>query len=205
MYIKIQGIFIRVIFLVQLAVLLMGYGFLGYHLHLLYRESHLIEGLLLLGLSLVTTWAITFNLGGLIAVAITVPISFFYAGLVPSLIAAVAGVAFLLFCLWGDDYEEPEHKDRNLNRLDWLITLITIAFTAIFAKLVIGKTPNVWAAHLLAGGMAGAIATVGLQAKSVNLTKSKSFRLLIGLAVVGLAIGSLFDLIWFNRSFRDFV
>jgi uncharacterized membrane protein len=205
MYIKIKGIFIRVILLVQLAVLLLGYGFLGYYLPLLYRGGRLVEALILCGLSLAATWAVTFNLGGLIAIAFTSMISLFYGGLVNCLLATGAAALFLFFCLWGDDYEEPDRKEQNLNRLDWLLAMIPIAFVALFSLLVVSKAPNIWFSHLLAGGVAGAIATVGLQTKSINLTKSKSFLLLGGLAVVGLAIGGLFDLIIVSRSFRDFI
>ncbi|CAN1209862.1 hypothetical protein TUMEXPCC7403_06530 [Tumidithrix helvetica PCC 7403] len=202
MYIKIKGVFIRVILLIQLAVLLLGYSFLGYYLNNLYRGQQFLEGLLLLSISLGATWAIAFNLGGLIAVAVTALIAFFYAGLVPSLIATGAGGAFLFFCLWGDDYEAPDRKDENLNKLDWLVTITTIAFAAIFAVLVLNTVPNVWIAYLLAGGMTGALATVGMQTKSVNLTRWKTFLLLIGLALVGMAIGVIFESIWFSFTFH---
>ncbi|MEE3716803.1 hypothetical protein V2H45_08600 [Tumidithrix elongata RA019] len=204
MYIKIKGIFIRVILLVQLAVLLLGYGFLGYYLRFLFRESRFLDCLLLLSISLAATWAIAFNLGGLIAIAATALIAFLYGGLVPSAIATGAASAFLVFCLWGDDYEEPDRKDENLNKLDWLVTIITIAFAAIFALLLVDSAPTVWISYLLAGGVAGAAATVGLQTKSVNLSRWKTVVLLLVLAVVGLAIGGIFDSFWFSVSFRRF-
>jgi hypothetical protein len=206
MYLKIKGVFIRVILIAQLAVLLVGYGFLGYFLNFLYREDRLLDGLLLLSISLVATWAIAFNLGGLIAVALTSLISFAFGGLIPSLISTGAGGAFLFFCLWGDDYEAPEHKEQNLNRLDWLVTAITISFTAIFTIIILGNTSNYsndsWISYLLAGGMAGAVATVGLQTKSVNLTRNKTFLLLVGLALIGLAIGAIYNSVWFSFTFR---
>jgi hypothetical protein len=202
MYIKIKGIFIRVILVAQLAVLLLGYGFLGYYLRFLYRETRLLEGLLLLSISLAATWAIAFNLGGLIAVAVTAIISFLYGGLVPSAIATGAGASFLFFCLWGDDYEVPDRQDENLNGLDWLKTIVTIAFAAIFASLLLSTSATSWFAYLLAGGVAGAVATVGLQTKSVNLNKHKTFLLLLCVAVVGIAIGAIFDSLWFDFTFR---
>jgi hypothetical protein len=209
MYIKVKGILIRVVLLAQLGVLLLGYGFLGHCLRILFRDNRLVESLLLLSLSLAATWAISFNLGGLIAVAVTVLISFVTAGLVPSLLTAGAGAAFLFLCLWGDDYEEPERKDQSLNRFDWLVAIITIAFAGIFAFLLLGNISSyntyAWVSHLLAGGMSGALATVGLQTKSVNLTKSKTVLLLGGLAIAGLAIGAVVNSIWFAFSFRDFI
>jgi hypothetical protein len=201
MYIKIKGVFIRVVLIAQLAFLLLGYGFLGYYLRFLYRENRLLDSLLLLSLSIAATWAISFNLGGLVAVAIAALVSFLYGGLIPCLIATGAGAAFLFFCLWGDDYEAPEAIDQNLNRLDWLVAIITIAFASIFAVVLLETDPKNWLAHLLAGGMAGAVATVGGQTRSVNLTRAKTFLLLMGLAALGLAIGGIYASIWFSLTF----
>jgi hypothetical protein len=75
MYIKVQGIILKVSLAIEAIILTIGYGFLGNFLYNAYRRSDLSLVSVVLGIALASIWALPKNLGGIFAAIATLTIA----------------------------------------------------------------------------------------------------------------------------------
>ncbi len=191
MYSKIKGSYFSLSLLITLAIVFLGYGFLG-NLIYSYRTQSLAIACLL-ALSLAGIIALRIGLGGLIASVIGIAVLFFKA----SIEAGIAATIAVLFFLWfGLKSGESENRDANkvLTPLEWLALVVTLILTVTTTMAVLQVLSGV-VAGVVVGIIVGAIAIVGNQIKESELSPKIGLGVLALSTGAGLAVGIIFGLL----------
>lgn len=191
MYSKIKGSYFSLSLLITLAIVFLGYGFLG-NLIYSYRTQSLAI-VCLLALSLAGIFALRIGLGGLIAALVGIAIVFFKAGIE----AGIASTILALFILWfGLKSGESESRDTNkvLTPLEWLALVVTALLTIATTMAVLQVLSGV-VSGLVVGAIAGAIAIVGTQIKESELSPKICLGVLAIATGAGLTTGIIFGLL----------
>jgi hypothetical protein len=191
MYSKIKGNYFSFSLLVTLAIVFVGYGFMG-NLIYSYRTQSLAIACLL-ALSLAGIFALRIGLGGLIASVIGIAVLFFKAGIEAGIVATILALFFLWFGLKSG---ESEIRDANkvLTPLEWLALVVTLILTVATTMAVL-QVLSGFVAGVVVGIIAGAIAIVGNQIKESELSQKIGLGVLAIATGAGLAVGIIFGLL----------
>jgi hypothetical protein len=177
--------------LITLAIVFLGYGFLG-NLIYSYRTQSLAI-ICLLALSFVGIFALRIGLGGLIASMFAIAVVFFKAGIEAGIAATIAALFFLWFGLKSG---ESESRDPNkvLTLLEWIALAVTVILTIATTMATLQVLSGV-ASGVVVGTIAGAIAIVGTQIKESGLSPKIGLGVLTIASGAGLTAGIVFGLL----------
>jgi hypothetical protein len=188
---KIRESYFSLSLLITLAVVFVGYGFLG-NLIYSYRTQSLAIACLF-ALSLAGIFALRLGMGGLIASAIAAAIVFSQAGVASGISATILALIFLWFGLKSRE-SESQVANKMLTPLEWLALAVTVSLT-IATTLAVLQILNGVVAGIAAGAIAGAIAIVGNQIKESELSPKIGLGVLAIAAGAGLIAGIIFGLL----------
>jgi hypothetical protein len=189
MYIKVKGIYVKLLLLIPLIILFLGYSLLGRSLYILYQQDNAASSLiaLVVCLSLAGVWALPQNLGGIIAALGCLILTFAWAGPMPCAIATVTAAIFAWIGLRDADYGNPD-SERNLTWQEWLAVVITILLPLPIARVMLQSLTG-YPQSIALGALAGIMAILGPQIKSAELPAKFVFQLLMAIVLLGLFIG----------------
>jgi hypothetical protein len=188
MYVKIKESYFHLSLLITLAIVFVGYGFLG---NLLYSYRTNNAGMaLLFALSVAGIFALRLGFGGLIAATVGIAVLFFRAGVATGIVAAIVSLILLWFGLKSG---ESERLDANKapTPLEWLTLVVTVILT-ITSTLAVLQVLSGVVAGVAVGLIAGAIAIVGNQVKESEISPKIGFGVLAIATGTGLIAGIVF-------------
>jgi hypothetical protein len=191
MYSKIKEGYFSLSLLITLAIVFVGYGFLGNLIYSYRTQSIAIA--CLFALSLAGIFALRLGIGGLIASAIAIAVVFFRAGIEAGIAATILALIFLWFGLKSRE-SESEDTNKVLRPLEWLALAVTVILSVATTMAVL-QILSGFVAGVAAGAIAGAMAIVGTQIKESELSPKIGLGVLAIASGAGLAVGIIFGLL----------
>lgn len=190
MYVKVNGVFVKLAFLVPLLIIFLGCGIMGRSLALLYFANNSLTSTFLLIAYIAGIYAVSFGLGGIMATFVSLALAFTQVGFVPGAIAVVT-TGLIIWLGFQDLDATDSSRDKNLTPQEWGLVAATVAFGSALTVTMIQSTSGM-VAGIFTGAIAGAIAVFGIQLKSSDTGIAKPSRLLLVGSIVSLSIGLVY-------------
>lgn len=194
MYIKINGISVKLAFLFPLLIICLGSGFMGRSLALFYNTNSSVAATLFLIAYIGGIYAMSFGLGGLIAAFVSLALTFVMGNIGASIVAVVTAGLTLWLGLYDTESVGSSERNKKLTPQEWVTVAATVAIGAALT-VAIWQTVSGLLAGVLAGATVGSVAVFGVQLKYADTGVANPSRLL--------AIGSIASL-WFGLIFGFF-
>jgi len=197
MYVKINGVFIKLSFWIPVLIIFLGYGFVGRSISMLYQQSNSATTTFLLALCVAGVYILPIGLGGIIATIVSLAVFFAIAGFSSGLVASAAA-ALVIWLGFQDADSDIVDRDKNLITQQWLIVAATtcLALTLMFT---IAQTTTGAIADLIVGATTGSIAVIGLQVKSSEQSLANPSRFVRFGVIASLSIGFIFGLLTYKQ------
>jgi len=171
-----------------------GYGFLGRFLRVIALDgANSLILFLLWTLGLGGVWALSREIGGLLATVLALGLVFKLGGVGSGFIALVAASCTMWLGFLQTDRERSPNQNLTLSEIGAVIVILSLA---VFITLATYQILSGDVAAVISGAIAGSYTVIGAQIKASGITTKQALQFVALVAFLGMAIGWVYG--WFT-------